>query len=335
MPVVAVADAVQSEGALESSENEASPLTEPQPTAQIETPNVAIASSASGTTHSDTSASTHVASSSKMLDQSSTLRTSVKSTGYTSKPGLTTAPSESEYPTLSSFSATQGQATSLSDAASATSLCEPSAQGISKRLSSTADVSSAVVAASVTSSSQHGNNDSTPDPSSSAISAERSTSLMDASSLANQTLPGSTHITAVVSTTGLAETAGQSSSGAKTDASSRSALLPVQNVSTSITTTATSTRLPILQTVIPPSARRNETRQPAPQVIYTHASNPQPNESIYGTIMKRLLALEFNSTLTTTYIEEHTRTVWSALRRIEDKILNLEKSVSRSCLDPE
>ena len=91
-------------------------------------------------------------------------------------------------------------------------------------------------------------------------------------------------------------------------------------------------RAPTIQTVLPALNRKNETRQPAPQVVYTHASNPHPNESIYGTIMKRLLALEFNTTLTTSYMEEHTRTVWSAFRRIEEKIMNLEKTVSSSTL---
>lgn len=114
------------------------------------------------------------------------------------------------------------------------------------------------------------------------------------------------------------------------DSSSSIAVRPVHSTSSIDTTYAASTRLPALHNALPGAHRRNETRQPLGQVIYTHASHPQPNESIYGTIMKRLVALEFNSTLTTTYIEEHTRTVWSALKRIEDKMLNLEKSV-RDC----
>lgn len=74
-------------------------------------------------------------------------------------------------------------------------------------------------------------------------------------------------------------------------------------------------------------ARRNESR---PQIIYTHAhhSTHQPNESIYGTIMKRLLALEVNSTLSTTYFEEQSKIVWDTFRRIEDRLLAMEKTVS-------
>lgn len=74
-------------------------------------------------------------------------------------------------------------------------------------------------------------------------------------------------------------------------------------------------------------ARRNESK---PQVIYTHGhhSTHQPNESIYGTIMKRLLALEVNSTLSTTYLEEQSRMVWDTFRRIEDRLLTMEKTVS-------
>ena len=77
----------------------------------------------------------------------------------------------------------------------------------------------------------------------------------------------------------------------------------------------------------PPQAKRNDTRPP-PQIVYTHGSNPQPNESIYGTIMKRLMSLEVNSTLSTAYIEEQSRIVWTALRRIDDKLGGIEKSVS-------
>jgi hypothetical protein len=78
----------------------------------------------------------------------------------------------------------------------------------------------------------------------------------------------------------------------------------------------------------PAQNRRNDTRTTQPQVIYTHPSQPQPNESIYGTIMKRLLALEVNSTLSTGYIEEHTRFVWESFRRIEEKLSGIEHSVS-------
>ena len=74
-------------------------------------------------------------------------------------------------------------------------------------------------------------------------------------------------------------------------------------------------------------AKRNDTRPP-PQIVYTHGSNPQPNESIYGTIMKRLMSLEVNSTLSTAYIEEQSKIVWTALRRIDDKLGGIEKSVS-------
>jgi len=78
----------------------------------------------------------------------------------------------------------------------------------------------------------------------------------------------------------------------------------------------------------PTQNRRNDTRSTQSQVIYTHPSQPQPNESIYGTIMKRLLALEVNSTLSTAYIEEHTRFVWESFRRIEEKLSGIEHSVS-------
>jgi hypothetical protein len=73
-------------------------------------------------------------------------------------------------------------------------------------------------------------------------------------------------------------------------------------------------------------ARRNDSK---PQVIYTHGhhSSHQPNESIYGTIMKRLLALEVNSTLSTTYLEEQSRMVWETFRRIEDRLSNMENTV--------
>ena len=82
-----------------------------------------------------------------------------------------------------------------------------------------------------------------------------------------------------------------------------------------------------------PQQRRNDSRPAHPaqhQVLYTHshASHPQPNESIYGTIMKRLLSLEVNATLSTAYIEEHTKFVWETFRRIEDRLGGIEKSVS-------
>jgi len=44
--------------------------------------------------------------------------------------------------------------------------------------------------------------------------------------------------------------------------------------------------------------------------------------------MKRLLALEVNSTLSTTYFEEQSRMVWETFRRIEDRLANMEKTVS-------
>lgn len=80
------------------------------------------------------------------------------------------------------------------------------------------------------------------------------------------------------------------------------------------------------QAAYTPSSRRNDSRA---QVIYTHnqGSHPQPNESIYGTIMKRLLALEVNTTLSTAYVEEHSRMVWETFRRIEERLTNIEKSV--------
>ncbi|KAK9895180.1 hypothetical protein P389DRAFT_180779 [Cystobasidium minutum MCA 4210] len=72
-------------------------------------------------------------------------------------------------------------------------------------------------------------------------------------------------------------------------------------------------------------ARRNDSK---PQVIYTHAhsANHQPNESIYGTIMKRLLALEVNATLSTAYLEEQSRVVRETFRRVEDRLSNMEKT---------
>lgn len=81
------------------------------------------------------------------------------------------------------------------------------------------------------------------------------------------------------------------------------------------------------QSPAPPAARRNDSK---PQVIYTHAhnANHQPNESIYGTIMKRLVALEVNATLSTTYLEEQSRVVRETFRRIEDRLTNMEKTVS-------
>ena len=77
------------------------------------------------------------------------------------------------------------------------------------------------------------------------------------------------------------------------------------------------------------SPRRNDSK---PQVVYTHAhnTNHQPNESIYGTIMKRLLALEVNATLSTGYLEEQSRVVRETFRRIEDRLSNMEKTVSLS-----
>ena len=79
--------------------------------------------------------------------------------------------------------------------------------------------------------------------------------------------------------------------------------------------------------------KRNDTRTPQTaqqQVVYTHShvNQPQPNESIYGTIMKRLLSLEVNATLSTAYFEEHTKFVWSTFRRIEDRLGNMERSVN-------
>jgi hypothetical protein len=73
-------------------------------------------------------------------------------------------------------------------------------------------------------------------------------------------------------------------------------------------------------------ARRNDSK---PQVVYSHvhANTHQPNESIYGTIMKRLMALEVNGTLSTAYVEEQSKMVWDTFRKIEDRLSSMEKSV--------
>lgn len=93
---------------------------------------------------------------------------------------------------------------------------------------------------------------------------------------------------------------------------------------------------PALSTASHHAVKRNDTRhnaqqQPPPQVVYTqmHSSQPQPNESIYGTIMKRLMALEVNTTLSTAYVDEHSRMVWETFRRIEERLHGMERSVSR------
>ena len=91
----------------------------------------------------------------------------------------------------------------------------------------------------------------------------------------------------------------------------------------------------VATTVVPgPSVyRRNDTarhhHQPAPQVVYTHAhaTHSHANDTIYGTIMKRLTALEVNMTLSTAYLDEHTRLVWATFRKIEDRLAGIERSV--------
>lgn len=144
----------------------------------------------------------------------------------------------------------------------------------------------------------------------------------------NKSKPEETSFVSLFSLTQEASTGSQKLTSTRTTASS---LKIVETLDAKVSS-RTATSSPSLvyrspQQAVTPAVRRNDTK---PQVIYTHAHNVnhQPNESIYGTIMKRLLALEVNATLSTTYLEEQTRMVWETFRRIEDRLTSMEKAVS-------
>jgi hypothetical protein len=61
---------------------------------------------------------------------------------------------------------------------------------------------------------------------------------------------------------------------------------------------------------------REDARQPPP----LHAPSREGGESIYGTIMKRLSALEYNSTLAMRYLDDQRRVVGSSIAKLERQI---------------
>lgn len=119
------------------------------------------------------------------------------------------------------------------------------------------------------------------------------------------------------------------------DSASASADAPSSSVTPSIyTITASRAAAPSATTVVPivptrpleTAARppRNETRPP----ILPPVQQPQPGESIYGTIMKRLTSLEHNQTLSMHYIEAQGNMLRDAFGRVEKRLGDVEASVS-------
>lgn len=59
---------------------------------------------------------------------------------------------------------------------------------------------------------------------------------------------------------------------------------------------------------------------------------PQPGESIYGTIMKRLTSLEHNQTISMHFIEAQSMMLKEAFGRVERRLHDIELSVRISLL---
>ncbi|GAA5968620.1 hypothetical protein JCM11641_007700 [Rhodosporidiobolus odoratus] len=87
--------------------------------------------------------------------------------------------------------------------------------------------------------------------------------------------------------------------------------------------------------VIPRHTHRNESHSPpphharAPVIPPPIHQQPQPGESIYGTIMKRLTSLEHNQTLSMHFIEAQSSMLREAFGRIERRLSEVESSKSR------
>ena len=147
----------------------------------------------------------------------------------------------------------------------------------------------------------------------------------------DQTLPKSSNDSPSVSSPSAASSPSPSASPSPSDPTSSSNTPPSSlPASASFPSPAPSpspsTRPPTPESSITPARHipRNETRHPLPPPPV----QPQPGESIYGTIMKRLTSLEHNQTLSMHYIEAQSAMLRDAFWGVERRLGESEENVS-------
>ncbi|ORY88352.1 UNC-like C-terminal-domain-containing protein [Leucosporidium creatinivorum] len=256
-------------------------------------------------------------------------------------------------PTLSPSTAVETTSTSspissTSDTttASKSASAEPTAtSSAAEETSTSADSSNESVASSSPTADSTSTESTTPPPPTSTPSSTAVSQSSESSSSSSSVEPSS----ATTSTSTASESASTStttvSSLSTTDTHAESSSSPSPSTAaepTSSPTSASSTASPPSSSSSPsprptPSSDpspppiiptrplpRNDTHIPRPPIPPPLSREPQPGESIYGTIMKRLASLEHNQTLAMHYIEAQSGMLREVFGRVERRLGDLE-----------
>ncbi|GAA5984709.1 hypothetical protein JCM10908_003470 [Rhodotorula pacifica] len=300
-----------------------------------------LVDSSAATSASQSEPSTRTNSPSSTASGSQSFEVSVDPSRSTLAAATTTAPATTQDSSTSTSTATQPAAASRDESASSgagqsatvpassddaalSSSAKASATTTESSITITQTPSSATVAASST-----GTEASQPSaPTAPSVTEQLSPSATSAGGASQDREPGESHRAIPPENVTSVKTAPDPTPSANITSANPSAATSVSSaLSTSSSSGTTSTpRVPVpTETVVPVVQHHPPPPPPRPPIV----QQPQPGESIYGTIMKRLTSLEHNQTIAMHFIEAQSNMLREAFGRVERRLHDIELTRGR------